>query len=80
MQIENDKDEFYKYLAIEKKNLVQIHGLDENEQNMVEMYLNKLNSSTELINETQNLGKCITRPLLRIDFQSTGNMISCASQ
>ena len=81
MQIESDKEEFFKYLAYEKKNLVQVHGLDEYEQNTLEMYMNKLNDEIkENINETQNLGKIINRPLLRLDFQSSGNLVSNLSQ
>ena len=81
MQLENDKDELFKYLALEKKNNVQIHGLDEIEKNILEIFMNKLvDENKENINETQNLGKIINRPLLRLDFQSTGNLVSNLSQ
>lgn len=82
IQLENDKDEFYKYLAYEKKNNVQIHGLDEYEQNIVESHMNKMNdeNKSEIINETQHMGKIINRPLLRLDFQITGNLVSSLSQ
>lgn len=82
MQIENEKEEFYKYLAYEKKNGVQIHGLDESEQNVLETYMNKFidEGKAEFFNETQSLGKIINRPMLRLDFQSSGNLISCISK
>jgi len=81
MMIENDKDDFYRYLAYEKKNMVQIHGLDECEQNILDIFMNKMiDENKENINETQNLGKMINRPLLRLDFQTTANLVSSLSQ
>lgn len=82
MQIENEKDEFYKYLAYEKKNGVQVHGLDEIEQNILETYTNKWidEGKAEFFNETQSLGKIINRPILRLDFQTSGNFVSCISK
>lgn len=78
---EIDKDEFYRYLAFEKKNQVQIHGLDECEQNVLEVFMNKMiEENKENVNETQNLGKIINRALLRVDFQTTSNLVTNLSQ
>lgn len=81
MIMENDKDDFYRYLAYEKKNNVQIHGLDECELGILDLFVNKItDENKENINETQNLGKIINRPLLRMDFQTTANLVSSLSQ
>lgn len=68
-----DNDEFFRYLASEKKNGTIIHGLLEYEEILVDKYMSSIEKG---VNETQETGKLLNRPFLKVDFPSLGRLQS----
>ena len=69
------EDDFYRFIANEKKNNVEIHGLNEAEALLVEKYQSDPNNNMNM-NETQIIQQYkYRRPFLKIEIQNAGPTI-----
>ena len=69
---QKQEEDFYRFLAYEKKNNVEIHGLNEAEALLVEKYQNELKSNISM-NDTQIIQQLnYRRPYLKIEIQNAG--------